>query len=479
MNFLKQLSPAARVPPALPAHVAPAPGAATGAAIESVPAAAAPASAGESLRSAFRSDAAPPFAPPAPRTIAETGLDPLFIGDLALKLASTVPHLTTEWAAGRLRLPRGLVEEVFWQLKHDQFVEVLGQTSELDYRYTITQKGRDHARRLMEVSGYVGPAPVSLPAYRAMLEATAERRAKPTLDGVQAALASVVLPEQAVEVAGLSALSGRSLFLFGPPGNGKMSVGRLLHNVVAGGELWVPHCIAVDSSVIRIFDPQVHQPIEHPDDGLDAIDHRWVRVRPPLVVAGGEMTIAELDLAYSPSLRYYEAPPHVKANGGTFLIDDFGRQRVAPHELLNRWIIPLEHRVDHLTLCTGQKIEIPFLLMLIVATNLNISEVADPAFLRRMGYRLHLDKPSPEAYAQIFERYARGVGLQAPPGLVGQLLQRYESEGRELRASEPRDLIERCRDVCTLPGRPPKLEADVMAVAWAAYFGSPVLPNRP
>ena len=183
------------------------------------------------------------------------------------------------------------------------------------------------------------------------------------------------------------------------------------------------------------------------------------------------MTMAELDLAYSPSLRYYEAPPHLKANGGTFLIDDFGRQRIEPHELLNRWIIPLEHQVDHLTLAAGQKIEVPFRLMLIVATNLTVEQVADPAVLRRMGYRVHITKPDAATYAEIFRRYAERTGAPVAPGLIEQLLRRYADEERELRASEPRDLIERCRDICELRQRPFGIDTEVLDTAWRAYFG--------
>ena len=183
------------------------------------------------------------------------------------------------------------------------------------------------------------------------------------------------------------------------------------------------------------------------------------------------MTLDSFDLTYSPALRYYEAPLHLKANGGTYLIDDFGRQRVDPHELLNRWIVPLEHRIDYLTLHTGQKIQVPFRVMLIIATNLDIGAITDPAFLRRMGYRLHVGSPTPERYAVIFERYAARRGLVVPPGMVGRLLERYRATGRELRSCEPRDLIERAEDICRFRGLPLELTDEVVDLAWAGYFG--------
>ncbi len=410
------------------------------------------------------------LAPQASSNVEETGIGQEVLSDLSLKLGATVPRFTSEWAAEQLRLPLQLVETVLWHLKEDQLLEVLGQTGLLTYRYATTQRGRDYARHLLDVSGYVGPAPVSLESYSAMLHWGTSQQGRITFDDVKEALAGLVLPDDATEVAALAASSGRSLFLFGPPGNGKTTLGQSLHHVLKGA-LWIPHCISIDSHVIRIFDRQVHHLADDFDETHGRTDRRWLRIRRPLIVSGGEMTMAELDLAYSPSLRFYEAPPHLKANGGTFLLDDFGRQQVDPNDLLNRWIIPLEQRVDHLTLNTGQKIQIPFHLMLIIATNLSRADVADPAFLRRMGYRLHLDKPSEQRYAQIFERYAAAQKLAAEPALIGGLIERYKAEGRELRASEPRDLIERVRDLCRLHGQSFMLSRKMLDTAWAGYFG--------
>jgi predicted ATPase with chaperone activity len=411
------------------------------------------------------------MAPAAPAEVRDTGVDRGTLLDLALKTAATVPQLNTEWAARELRLPQAVASELLDQLRGDHLLEVLGQAGPFGYRYAISGRGRERAARLLEVSGYVGPAPVALGAYTALLEWQLAHTPRVTASDVSAALADLVLTPDTTQLAGLAISSGRSLFIFGPSGDGKTSLGQMLHNALQG-EIWIPHALVVDQSVIRVFDPQLHQVADMPIEQPWSIDQRWVRIRRPLIIGGGELTLASLDLDYSPTLRYYEAPLHLKANGGTFLLDDFGRQRVAPNDLLNRWIIPLESRVDYLSLHTGQKIQVPFRLMLIVATNLDPEEVTDPAFLRRMGYRMCLDVPSQERYVTIFQRYAAHCGLDVPPGLLDQLLQRYYREGRELRCCEPRDLIERVRDICAFRGQSPELNEELLFLAWKGYFGT-------
>jgi hypothetical protein len=410
------------------------------------------------------------FAPQAPITLADTGLDSAVLADLALKTGYTVPNFTTEWAAIQLHLPLRIVQELLEQLRQDRLLEVLGQSGPIGYRFAVTQRGRERVTRLLEVSGYVGPAPVSLAAYIVLLESQLAHLPPVSADHVRSALSSLVLTPEAAALSGIAVSSGRSLFIFGPPGNGKTSVSRLLHSALKG-ELWIPHCIAVENNIIRVYDPQCHEAAKV--TGAPAqIDTRWIKIRRPFIVVGGELTLETFDLTYSHSVHYYEAPLHFKANGGLFVIDDFGRERIRPQQLINRWITPLEHQIDYLVLHTGQKIQVPLRLMLILATNLSPESVTDPAFLRRLGYRLYLGQPDPEHYTQIFDCYAADRGVAVTPGLVGRLLERYRAENRELRCCEPRDLIERARDICHFQGRSFELTDDVINLAWLGYFGN-------
>lgn len=412
------------------------------------------------------------FAPVAPANIAATGIDRAVLSGLALKTAYVLPQFTAEDIAKRMLLPQVVVAELLDGLQNEQLLEVLGHREDKGYRYIISQRGRERAQRLLDVSGYIGPAPVSLDAYTAMFEYMSAQPRPITTAQVAEALKGLVLPSDAFEIAGMAVSSGRSLFLSGPPGNGKTSMGRALHDVTRG-EIWIPHCIAVEHNIIRLYDTHCHEAVSLPAiSGTQTVDQRWVRIKRPFVVAGGEMTLESLDMAFLPSLNYYEAPLHMKANGGTFLIDDFGRQHVEPSALLNRWIIPLEHRIDFLTLYGGQKIQVPFLLMLIIATNLAPEDVTDPAFLRRIGYRLAIEGPTPEAYGTIFRHYASKYNLQVSDELLSRLLKRYHDNARELRACEPRDLIERVRDICLYHGEPVKLTNELLDLAWKAYFGA-------
>jgi MoxR-like ATPase len=409
------------------------------------------------------------LAPTSPQDIRAARLEPGVLTDLAARFAHTASRFTTEETARQLHLSLPLAAEVLGELASQGVVEETMRTSEFRSHYRISERGREHAARSMEVCAHVGPAPVRLEAYAAMLRWQFANTPRVRPEQVAAALSGLILPPRAVQLAGLAVSSGRSLFVYGPSGSGKSSVGRKLHAALLG-DYWIPYCISAGNTVIRIFDNQVHR---RANAGAEpaTVDPRWVRVHRPLVVVGGELTLEYLDLIFNPGLRTYEAPPHLKANGGVFLVDDFGRERVSPEQLLNRFITAMEYQVDYLTLRTGQKIQVPLRHVLIIATNLSLETVTDPAFLRRMGYRLYLGSPTPDEYARIFQLYAQRRRVAVAPEVIDRLLERYRAENRELRACEPRDLIERCRDICRFNSRPVELTPEVLDLAWLGYFG--------
>jgi hypothetical protein len=408
-------------------------------------------------------------APTAPPDLAAVRNEEAVLADLVVKFSYTVPRFTTDSLGKNLHLSPGLVGSLLEKLCFEGQIEQLWQTSQANSHYKITPQGREQALRSLENCGYIGPAPVRLDSYAAMLRWQFANTPPVQPDNVINALSGLVLSSRAAQMAGLAVASGRSLFIYGPPGNGKSSLGRQIHAALPG-DYWMPYAINIGENIIRLFDAHVHQVVDVPDRN-NSIDSRWVRVRRPLVVVGGELTLELLDLIYLPAQRYYEAPPHLKANGGVFLVDDFGRERVSADQLLNRFITPMEHQVDYFTLQTGQKIQVPLRHVLVIATNLSPDLVTDPAFLRRMGYRVYLGAPTPEQYTKIFKQYAQRMGVAVTPEVMDHLLQRYRTQQRELRACEPRDLIERARDICRFHSKPLELTTKVLDLAWVGYFG--------
>ncbi len=408
------------------------------------------------------------FLPPFPQKVEDLGLPLRFLLDLTLKVVSTEGDCTTANVASRLGVGFVITDQLLQQLYREKLVETKGVVGLHNHRYGILEHGWDTINQLIRHNSYIGPAPVSLKSYSAMITHQARNRKPVAQHLLEKALENLVLSAAAKQTLGLIASSGRSLFLSGPSGNGKTAMARAIVNAIPG-HIWMPYAIEVDGQVIQVFDPHSHRMILHDAENYD---RRWLKISPPLIVVGGELTIDNLELSNHKSPGYYEAPIQMKANGGVLVVDDLGRQRCSAIDLLNRWIIPLEHRFDYLTLSTGKKIQVPFEQIVMFATNLTVSDIADEAFLRRMGYRLYVMAPSPETYAEIFNRYAATHGLAVEPAVLEHLDQRYGRERREPKACEPRDLIDRVIEICKYRREPIRLNADTLDMAWNGYFGA-------
>jgi len=409
------------------------------------------------------------FLPAMPATVEDSGLEFGRLADLTLKTVYADTICTTQRAAERLALPVGIIDLLLQHLYRERFIEIRETIAPQNRRYAMLDRGWDRVRRLLDLNAYIGVAPVSLDAYTTMVKRQEERRPSITPDAIRTAFAGLVLPEATLQMLGVVASSRRSLFITGAPGNGKTSIARALH-LALGGDIWIPRAIEVDGHIINIFDSHNHSPVDrHP---AVPYDQRWIKIHRPLVVVGGELTIESMDLSYDQTVKFYEAPFQMKSNGGTLLIDDFGRQRVHPRDLFNRWIIPLENRVDYLTLHTGKKIQIPFEQMLIFASNLNADDLAEEAFLRRLGYRLTVASPSSETYGRIFRKYVEAHRLRYDPRLLDALVARYTHEQREMRSCQPRDIMDRCADICRYENRPLLLTQELLNRAWSYYFGT-------
>src|SRR6185369_1823667 len=358
--------------------------------------------------------------PPTPEELGETGIAEGFLCDLALKHVAMLPEPTTTAVAERLQLPRTLTEELLQKLYREKLIEVRVQSAVGSTRYAMLDHGWDRLSRLLGISGYVGPAPVSLNDYAHMMRLQSIPSDPASIDTVRAAFHDLVLPDSLLQTLGCVINSRRSLFLTGLPGTGKTAVAERINGALAGA-IWIPYAIEIDGQIIRTFDSHCH--IQAHADYIPAeYDRRWIMIERPLVVVGGELTLENADLTWSEAAKFYEAPFQMKSNGGTLVIDDFGRQRVAPQDLLNRWIVPLERRVDYLALHTGKKIEVPFEQLVVFSTNLEEDDLADQAFLRRMGYRARVEPPTPAAYSEIFKRQAHTRGIRYQQSVLDHVL---------------------------------------------------------
>jgi hypothetical protein len=409
--------------------------------------------------------------PPTPEDLEDTGVADIFLRDLTLKHVAMLLEPTTVSVAEKLLLPRTLCDELLYHLYREKLIEIRLQSAVGLTRYAMLDHGWERVARLESQSGYLGPAPVSLADYGHLMRLQAVPSRPASMEVIRKAFRDLVLPESLLHTLGCVVNSRGSLFLTGPPGTGKTALSERV-NTTLSGSIWIPHAIEVDGQIIRVFDPQCHLPV--PEEGSKVeYDQRWVHIKRPLIMVGGELTLGDTDLVWSEATRFHEAPIQVKANGGTLVIDDFGRQRVTPIDLLNRWIMPLERRVDFLTLHGGKKIQVPFEELVIFATNLDERTLVDEAFLRRMGYRARLEPPTAEAYVEIFKRAAVRLRLSADNRCLDHVLGKYVAENRQMKACEPRDLLSRITDICRFEHQPRQLTPELIDLGWRNYFGAP------
>jgi hypothetical protein len=416
------------------------------------------------------------LAPPAPATLADTGLSADQVVQLLLKSLYT-GEASGKMLADRLRLPYTILEPLIERARADQLVDVRGAsgTGTAGYRYALTDGGRSRARQCLDENQYCGPAPVPLAAYVETMRAL--RAARPYVDRqrIGAGFSHLVVGDNILEQLGPAINAGKAVFLYGPAGNGKTVLAEGMGRTL-GGDMFVPHAIDVDGQTITVFDPINHEALDEGDDHSAIItdaprDRRWVRIRRPVVMVGGELTLDMLDLTFNPISKFYEAPIQLKANGGVFLVDDFGRQRIRPEDLLNRWIVPLESRHDYLTLHTGKKFQVPFDVLIVFATNLDPKSLADEAFLRRIPYKIAVEDPSLEQFTRIFELDCGRRGLRFHQVMVAYLQRRhYRPYGRVMRSCQPRDILDQVTALCRYEGREPVITRELLDTACHAYF---------
>jgi hypothetical protein len=423
-----------------------------------------------------RGQSGEPALPPPPATIEEAGLHPDTLSQLMLKTL-VAGEASGTGLADKLRLPYSVLDALIQHARVEKLVEVRGTSGAgaAGYRYVLTDLGRERAMQFFDINRYVGPAPVPLAQYNAYVRACMVARPYVDRDRLATGFDHLVVNKTMYDQIGPAVNSGKSLFLYGAPGNGKTVVAEGIGRAL-GGDMYVPHAIDVDGQVITMFDPVNHQPVAGQAEAASVIatvahDRRWECIRRPVVVVGGELTLEMLDLTFNPIAKFYEAPIQWKANGGVFVVDDFGRQRIPARDLLNRWIVPLESRVDYLTLHTGRKFEVPFNVLVVFATNLKPESLADEAFLRRIPYKILAKDPTLAEYCQIFELNCRQRGLPFDPVMVEYLHRTYYQPQRlPMRACHPRDLIEQVIDLCRYQRREPAISRELLDAACRSYF---------
>lgn len=418
--------------------------------------------------------------PALPETLEATGLDRGAIADLILKTLYAQGIRTGQELIDSTCLPFGVVDEILLEQQQRLMVEVQGASGHGrgGYRYDLTPAGRERASEALMASTYVGPAPVPLALYTHWVKEQSAQDLRVTAEQIAEGLSGLTLDPAIMRSLGPAINSARSMFLYGAPGNGKTAISESIAEMM-GGAIWIPYAIDVDGQTIALFDPVYHHPIPDPEpepsSDLLAVrpnyDRRFLRVERPTVLVGGELTLDQLDLQHDPITKIYKAPFQLKAAGGVLILDDFGRQRVEPRELLNRWVVPLERGTDFLTLHTGVKFPVSFDCRLIFATNLDPGDLVEEAFLRRINYKIRVGNPDKEAYSDILDGVCRANDITLDPTAADYIWSEYyEGQGLEPRACHPRDIVGHIQDFARYTGTPPTLERQLLNDACNTYF---------
>src|ERR1041384_6657405 len=412
------------------------------------------------------------FYPQNPRSLEELGLSAAQLEAAVLKAIFFAGELRGIDLARHLKLPLQLVESVLDALRRQRFIDLRGGTGtgfgHANMIYALTSHANDAVTRVLDHDRYDGPAPVPYRQWVAAVKAQSIRGVRVTRQMLPARLDGLLVRESIFDGLGPAMNSGRAIFFHGAPGNGKTAICQRMANCYSW-DVFIPYAVEIEGFVVKVFDEIVHKPAP-PREGDPPTDERWIRCKRPLVTVGGELTLEMLDMSYSQEARFYEAPLQMKASNGVLLIDDFGRQRVTPRELLNRWIFPLENDVDYLRLVSGKTFSIPFDAFLVFSTNLDPKELVDDAFLRRVRYKLKVEAPDEAMYREIFRGQCEKKSLVYDDAAVSRFLQTLRASGRPLAAGQPSDLLEQLIDHAVFRGEQPRLTPEALDRAAGTYF---------
>lgn len=425
----------------------------------------------DSLFQTFLSDER--FWPSEPASLEETGLATSVVESLICKYLAVTGTASGRSIAEYICISFQLLEDVFASLRTRMIIVHAGAAPFNDYYYVLTEEGQRRAQIYQQECAYLGPAPVRLNEYVISVEAQCISTESPTDEHLAEAFGDISVEEGLLDLIGPAVNSGAGMFLFGSPGNGKSTLATRI-TMCFGEEIWIPRTIIEDGQLIKLYDAAYHHVITENKEGIlkaRDYDRRWMRIRRPTVSVGGELTMDNLEIRHDPVTKVGEAPLQLKSNGGCLLIDDFGRQRIEPAELLNRWIVPLENKYDFLTLQTGKKIQVPFEQLIIFSTNLEPRDLVDEAFIRRIPYKVEIGDPSEEEFKHLFELYATKLNCEYRPEVVQDLLDRhYRPYERGLRRCHPRDLLKQIRNYCQYRRLPFEMRPDYFDRVVHSYF---------